>query len=82
MGLVVILNVVSCYVLGDSFKRMVSLSEQSRNLIVNYKMMYAHIVSYAMFIISWTLYLASSFGLKSTLTSTFLDLYVVLSCVS
>lgn len=62
LSLNVFFNLASCWALGDSFKRMIALKDDSKNLVVNYKMMIAHIVSYAVYILSLALYFGALAG--------------------
>jgi hypothetical protein len=62
---------------------MIILKEDSKNLIVNYKMMTAHIVSYAVFILSLALYFASLSGTGNSATASGLaDFVAICSLIS
>ena len=81
LGLNVVFNLVSCWALGVSFKRMITLKEESKNLVVNYKMMTAHMVSYAIFILSLALYVTSLSGLLNRKTASGLTDFIAICSV-
>ncbi len=83
LGLNVIFNLISCWALVDGFRRMVNLKEASKNLIVNYKMMTAHVVSYAIFILALAIYFFSLSGAGNSETNSALtDLVAICSAIS
>jgi len=49
---IVLINLASCVVLAVAFKRISRQAEEIPNLLVNRRMMAAHLVSYALFVVS------------------------------
>ena len=83
VSLIVISNLISCWALVDSFRRMISSKGASKNLVVNYKMMTAHVVSYAIFIFALFLYFLSLSGIgNKAATSVLTDSVAVFSVLS
>jgi len=66
------IDILSCYVLWDAFKRMQNFSKDNQNLDINVTMIRLHIASYSLFIASLLMYLGSylipTYGLISLMT--------------
>jgi hypothetical protein len=64
-----LIDVLSCYILWDSFRRIQSFSKVNENLDVNEKMVRLHILSYSLFLVSLLLYFGSYVMPKKNLIS-------------
>ncbi len=60
-----LIDVLSCYILWDSFRRIKGFSKDNESIDVNENMVRLHIVSYSLFLVSLLLYFGS-YAMPST----------------
>jgi hypothetical protein len=77
------LNLLSCLALAKAFHQLLKLAESEQTLMVHGKMMVAHLLAYALSILSLMGFLLSTMGYKTKKFSVTMNyLFIVLNLVT